>query len=315
MAMRVTDGARHAEVDDRAMPRAASSARSSLEVLTTRPGSRGAVLDAMLRDVGCAVECLKLMALEPLPLEPAGRQAILDIDLYRGVVVISPQAAGYLADWLEDWWPQLPEGLAFYAVGSATAEVLHSRLGVRVRVPPHATRGAHVEVDAPVGTTSEALLSLPSLQQLQGQRWLLAAGEGGRALLEDTLVARGARVTRLALYRRLPLALSSQQAGRLAAGAYDAMVVTSNTLLEAVVTSATTRTLNQPLIVSSNRLATLAHAHGFERVTVAADASPGALRQAVLDACAPTRHARETGATAPGPREAIDSQESGKGQA
>ncbi|WP_240704342.1 uroporphyrinogen-III synthase [Cobetia marina] len=269
----------------------------------------------MLRDVGCAVECLKLMALEPLPLEPAGRQAILDIDLYRGVVVISPQAAGYLADWLEDWWPQLPEGLAFYAVGSATAEVLHSRLGVRVRVPPHATRGAHVEVDAPVGTTSEALLSLPSLQQLQGQRWLLAAGEGGRALLEDTLVARGAQVTRLALYRRLPLALSSQQAGRLAAGAYDAMVVTSNTLLEAVVTSATTRTLNQPLIVSSNRLATLAHAHGFERVTVAADASPGALRQAVLDACAPTRHARETGATAPGPREAIDSQESGKGQA
>lgn len=290
---------------------------SRLEVLTTRPGSRGAVLDAMLSEAGCEVECLKLMALEALPLEPAARQAIIDVDLYRGVIVISPQAAGYLADCLEEWWPQLPEGVSFYAVGAATAEVLHSRLGVPVRVPPRATRGEHAERDAPVGTTSEALLSLPSLRALAGQRWLLVAGEGGRPLLEETLVVRGAQVTRLALYRRLPLALSPQQAGRLAAGAYDAMVVTSNELLETVMASVTPQALHQPLIVSSHRLATLAHAHGFERVTVAEDASPGALTQAVLRACAPiskTRHA-VTGATAPGPREAIDSQESGKGQA
>lgn len=113
---------------------------SRLEVLTTRPGSRGAVLDAMLSEAGCEVECLKLMALEALPLEPAARQAIIDVDLYRGVIVISPQAAGYLADWLEEWWPQLPEGISFYAVGAATAEVLHSRLGVPVRVPPRAPR-------------------------------------------------------------------------------------------------------------------------------------------------------------------------------
>ena len=31
---------------------------------------------------------------------------------------------------------------------------------------------------------------------------LLAAGEGGRALLGETLAARGAELTRLALYRR-----------------------------------------------------------------------------------------------------------------
>ena len=154
-------------------------------------------------------------------------------------------------------------------------------------------------------------------QAIGGDIDVLVAGEGGRPLLEETLVARGALVTRLALYRRLPLALSPQQAGRLAAGAYDAMVVTSNELLETVMASVTPQALHQPLIVSSHRLATLAHAHGFERVTVAEDASPGALTQAVLRACAPiskTRHA-VTGATAPGPREAIDSQESGKGQA
>ncbi|WP_246116476.1 MULTISPECIES: uroporphyrinogen-III synthase [Cobetia] len=257
------------------------------EVLTTRPGSRGAVLDAMLTEAGCRVECLELMALEPLPATQAMRQAIIDADLFQGVVVISPQAASCLAEWLEDWWPQLPQGINFYAVGAATAEVLHARLGVRVRVPPRVTRGEHAEADAPVGTTSEALLSLPSLQHLEGQRWLLAAGEGGRPLLGDTLEARGAQLTRIELYRRLPLVLSPQQAGRLAAGAYDAMVVTSNELLETVLTSVTTRSLYQPLIVSSNRLATLAYAHGFERVTVAEDASPGALTQAVLRACTP----------------------------
>ena len=50
--------------------------------------------------------------------------------------------------------------------------------------------------------TSEALLKLPSLAQLNGERVLVARGEEGRELTRKTLEARGGRVTIMPLYRR-----------------------------------------------------------------------------------------------------------------
>ena len=52
------------------------------------------------------------------------------------------------------------------------------------------------------GWTSEALLKLPSLAQLNGERVLVARGEEGRELTRKTLEARGGRVTIMPLYRR-----------------------------------------------------------------------------------------------------------------
>ncbi|TFH85338.1 uroporphyrinogen-III synthase [Billgrantia azerbaijanica] len=250
---------------------------ASRPVLICRPGERARALAAAIEAAGFPVAHLDAMALEPLPETPAMRGAWLDFDHFHKVVVVSPFAAECLAEALDRYWPQLPLGSTWYAVGRATATALHERLGVRVHVPP-----AEASED-----TSEALLTLGSLRALDGQRVLLVAGEGGRALLADTLAARGARLTRLALYRRRLQAPPPALRQRLADGDFRALVISSGELLEHLARWCTESTLNQPLIVSSRRLATLADSLGFRTPVVASGATPAALADAVTGACAP----------------------------
>ncbi|MDN3522715.1 uroporphyrinogen-III synthase [Halomonas ramblicola] len=246
-------------------------------VLVTRPGARGEALAAAMAARGWPVARLEAMRLEVLPETPERRAAWLDFDHFRRVVVVSPFAAECLAEALDRYWPQLPLGSDYYAVGRATAAVLHERLGVRVHVPPLDTGE----------DTSEALLALGSLRRLDGEKALIVAGEGGRPLLADTLAARGARVTRLAVYRRVLQAPDAEMRRRLAHGEYRALVVSSGEILEYLARWCSDAALNQPLIVSSARLATLAGKLGFRTPRVARGATPTALVAAVADACDP----------------------------
>lgn len=248
----------------------------SQPVLICRPGERGEALATALRERGESVESLNVMQLEALPEDPTMRQIWLDIDQYHKIIVVSPFAAVCLSEALDRFWPQLPVGIDFYSVGSATASTLYDQLGVRVHMPSP-TAGED---------TSEALLALASLQQCAHQRVLLVAGKGGRPLLADTLAQRGAEVTRIAVYRRRfqPLALALQV--RLCSGNYRALIVTSSELLEHLAKWCNQAALNQPLIVSSRRLATLAGILGFCDIKVASGATPAALI-AALETCDP----------------------------
>ncbi|WP_343223911.1 uroporphyrinogen-III synthase [Metallibacterium sp.] len=78
------------------------------------------------------------------------------------------------------------------AVGAATARALR-RHGV-------------ADVQTPVRADSEGLLALPALQPPL-TRVALVGAPGGRELLPQTLAARGARVLRAEVYRRLPARL------------------------------------------------------------------------------------------------------------
>lgn len=240
-------------------------------VLICRPGERGEVLAAALREQGADVEQLDIMQLEPLPETPAMRQIWLDIDQYHKIVVVSPFAAHCLCEAFDRYWPQLPMGIAYYSVGGATARTLFEQLGVRVHIPAPQTGE----------DTSEALLALASLQKCDHQRVLLIAGEGGRTLLADTLAERGASVTRLTAYRRVMQPPSPALQARLAAGNYCALIVTSGELLEHLANWCDQVALNQPLIVSSRRLATLASTLGFCNLRVASGATPAALTAAL----------------------------------
>ncbi|MDN7132174.1 uroporphyrinogen-III synthase [Halomonas sp. MC140] len=248
----------------------------SQPVLICRPGERGEALAAALRGQGASVESLNVMQLEALPEDAAMRSTWLDIDQYHKIVVISPFAAVCLAEALDRYWPQLPVGIDYYSVGSATASTLYDQLGVRVHLPP-----ADAGED-----TSEALLALASLQQLAHQRILLVAGEGGRALLAETLAARGAKVSRIAVYRRTLQPLAPALQAYLFSGNYRALIVTSSELLEHLAKWCHQAAFNQPLIVSSRRLATLAGILGFCNLKVASGATSAALI-AALETCDP----------------------------
>ncbi|WP_251976041.1 uroporphyrinogen-III synthase [Salinicola avicenniae] len=239
-------------------------------VLLTRPGGRGEVLASALAARGHDAVLLDVLQFEPLTLVAGARQALLDLDLYDGVVVVSPQAATCLAEAITSYWPQLPQGLRFYAVGEATARTLHAKLGVPSVLPP-----------AGAGEHGEGLLQAASLHRVAGKRLLLARGERGRDALPEGLRERGAEVVTLPLYRRGFSAPGEPAASWLAQGDFAALVVSSGEILQHLVTGCGPVALNQPLIVSSPRLATLAKTLGFGTRYVAPGASPAALCQAV----------------------------------
>lgn len=170
-------------------------------VLVTRPEGQSEALCAGLAEIGLravAQPMLELMSLgEP---GPEARQQLLGLDAYSNIIFISANAVGFGLDWIDSYWPQLPVGINWYAIGDRTASKLKAR-GLDVLTP-----GAAM--------TSEGLLSLPALQHSQGSKVLIVRGEGGRDTLRSRLEQRGAQVDSLVCYRRRPVMLED---GHLAA--------------------------------------------------------------------------------------------------
>ncbi|MGH8473441.1 MAG: uroporphyrinogen-III synthase, partial [Gammaproteobacteria bacterium] len=118
-----------------------------------------------------------------------------------------------------------PSSKPVFAVGRGTARSLDA-LGVpQARYPLH-------------DPSSEGLLSIPELQEtpVSGRRILIFRGEGGRELLAETLIKRGAQVEYAEVYRRAPapsdpaIVSSHWEQGRL-----DIILVTSTDGLRALV--------------------------------------------------------------------------------
>ncbi|MDC7701205.1 uroporphyrinogen-III synthase [Vogesella indigofera] len=136
-------------------------------------------------------------------------------------------AAAMQADWLvfvspsciDLAWPHLadlPLAANLACVGRASADKLAVLSGRAVLHPPH-------------GNDSDALLTLPPLQQLAGQTVLIVRGDGGRPQLGETLAHRGARVHYAEVYRRVPVQADWALFDRLAAaGPSPALLITSS---------------------------------------------------------------------------------------
>ncbi|PVY76923.1 uroporphyrinogen-III synthase [Tamilnaduibacter salinus] len=160
-------------------------------VLICRPQPEGDRLATRLADQGATTRCLPLLERRSVPDSPERRTLIQELDRYQHVFAVSPGAARAFVNVADDWWPQWPVQLHWYGVGKGTADVLRTA-GLPVTTP-----------DA--GHTSEALLALDALQELDGDRILIAKGRGGRGLLSHALTERGGRVDEMVLYERVPI--------------------------------------------------------------------------------------------------------------
>lgn len=154
-----------------------------LPVLLTRPAGQQAELAAALAAAGHQPHDFAPLALQPDTTALAqlpGLAAQAD-----WLVFVSPSA-------IDIAWPALADTLAsstrLACVGRKSAERLAAASGRAVLFPPE-------------GLDSEALLQLPELQAMAGLSVLIIRGESGRALLGDTLQARGAAVHYVAAYR------------------------------------------------------------------------------------------------------------------
>lgn len=241
-------------------------------VLVTRPAGRAAALAARLRRDGAAVVEAPLLDIELLPDTPEALTAAQDLDRYDIVVVTSRHAVESFLPVVSQRWPQWPAAQAWLAVGAGTAEALAAH-GIAAAVPAR--------------PDSEGLLALAPLQDVAGRRVLLVAGEGGRALLAETLAARGAQVTRLATYRRRPRAqaLDALDAFRdsVAAPGHRIALVTSVEALQNLLALAPWLPVSDvAVLVASARIAEAAHGAGLRRVIVAVGAGDDEQRDALL---------------------------------
>jgi uroporphyrinogen-III synthase len=237
-------------------------------VLVTRPAhlQQGAL--SRLTEAGYEPVSLPLLQIEPIDIDAPEsgwiRTAVLNLDLYSKVIFISRNAARIAAELIDQYWPQLPVGVEWIAIGQSTANELR-----------------HLDIEAVVnsGIDSEALLDASQLQELAGQRILLLKGVGGRELLQQQLEARGAQVDAAELYQRTPCSYTATQLTERIAQPAEAVLLTSGESLQAY--DALTMPKSLLLVVPSERVAQQAHRLGYTDISTATGASDDAMLAAL----------------------------------
>jgi len=229
-------------------------------VLVTRPAERAAALTQAIRAAGGAAFEFAALAIEAVPVNelavPLAQLAKADIAIF-----ISPNAAQFGMAAIRAGG-SLPASADIFAVGPGTARALRAQ-GISGVIMPD-------------GQDSEALLALPQLAAVTGKRVVIVRGVGGRALLADTLAARGAQVTFMECYRRvLPQADAAPLLARWQAGGIDAVTVTSAETLDNLAAllgeAGRTLLLHTPLFAPHEKIAEAARRFGIARVI----ATPG----------------------------------------
>lgn len=237
-------------------------------VLVTRPAHQAAQQISLLAE--CGAVALHLPALEICPITEADpgyallRNQMMNLDQYDIIVCISPNAAHLALDWIDQFWPQMPDGIQWYAIGQKTAHILNQQ-----DIPAcHSNSGFN----------SEAMLTLTDLHDIKGKKILILRGSGGRTTLAETLSERGADVEYANLYeRKCPEYDDILIKSTIYNSALSSILITSGEALSNFVTVAQGRqkqfssdSLHQlNLVVPSERIADQARHLGFTRIKVA----------------------------------------------
>ncbi|HEY8567802.1 uroporphyrinogen-III synthase [Microbulbifer sp.] len=263
-------------------------------ILITRPAHQSGGFRDLLQAHGAQVDCIPLLEIAPITdgeSAQAIRNLVMDFDQFDHAIFVSQNAVQHAFDWLDDFWPQLPQGPRYYGIGAATARA------IRARGAEPQSNGLEAEQGA---MDSEALLALPALQNPRGERVIIFRGQGGRTLIGDTLKTRGARLDYCELYQRLLPAAATEQL-RNYAHLPDAIVVHSGETLDnltaALASSSRQLLLACPLVCPSERVAISAREQGFARAQAATNAGDSAMLAALehtlagnSDASNVTRH-------------------------
>ena len=210
-----------------------------------------------------------MLEIKSLVMTAAVKNLVMNLDEQDLVIFISKNAVTRSMAALEEYWPQWPL-LSWFAVGKSTARELDA-YGIRAVYPEKAS--------------SEELLALPGLKDVEGKKVVIVRGQGGRELLAAELSDRGARVSYLETYIRKGIEYGAALARDLAAERIDVCVVTSLEGLNQLSAS-----LNEPelgklhLIAPSGRIAAVAGAQGWASVSEATGADDDALLQSILKA-------------------------------
>ncbi len=267
---------------------------TGLHIVVTRPSAQAEPWAARLRDLGATTEVVPLLEIVPVS-ESAQIQAIknciLDLDIYRKAIFVSQNAVEHGFDWIDRYWPQLPVGVDFFAVGETTAKQLQAR-GAQVTDLAQSQSGA---------MTSETLLQSPALQNVAGEKIIIFRGLGGRPHIGEVLSTRAANVSYCELYERVLPSESVQKFATILSPLFNKSQLTKRLVLvlhsgEALANlqkilcdlsqDAHAIMANMYLLVPSQRILELAEAAGFIHVFAAQNATEASMLQGLNDLAA-----------------------------
>ena len=238
-------------------------------ILVTRPAAQAAQLAALIAGQGGEAICFPLLEIgpadDPLPLQ----KAIGRLDDYALAIFISPNAVDYSVPQIlsqRSW----PAALKAAAIGPGSVAQLASYGVGRVIAPLQRF-------------DSEALLELPELQaeNVAGKKVLILRGNGGRELLAETLMERGAEVDAVTCYHRSAPTEGAPLLSLLRNKGLDAATLSSSeglyTLWALLDTDACARFCHLPVFVPHRRIYEIAGELGLQKRILTAPADAGIL--------------------------------------
>lgn len=167
----------------------ASTQLTGLNILVTRPEHQSAVLAEGIRALGGNPILLPVLEIADVTDLSPLTDLIKRLDEFDWAIFVSPNAVNKSIPLITKQHALLPSHLKFAAVGKGSADTLQ-QYGVNdVLIPTE-------------HSDSEALLKLNEMQHMAGQRVVIFRGNGGRQLLGDTLIQRGAYLEYAECYQR-----------------------------------------------------------------------------------------------------------------
>lgn len=235
-------------------------------ILVTRPAAQAAGLAQKIRDAGGEAWLFPAIEIQPVS-DDTLTNRIDHLHNYDAAIFISPNAAlhGLAAVRARR---EFPSNVRVFALGPGTAHAL-------------ADAGLH-GVTQPDGQDTEALLALPQLQNVAGQRIVIFRGAGGRALLADTLTTRGATIDYAECYRRAcPVADAAPLVQHWSMGGIHAVTITSaetlNNLCTLLGNTGQPYLRTTPVFAPHEKIAEAARQHGMRQTITTASGDAGLL--------------------------------------
>ena len=234
-------------------------------VVLTRPQADSERLSQHLQREGFKTRVMPIMTIEPIPAAEQALAPSLSNDAL--CIFISANAVRFGLPKLGPELARCPD-LTVIAVGNKTRDTLTAE-GIQAQVPAR--------------PDSEGLLAMPALCAPDSRDVVIVKGEGGRELLASELTGRGARVTEWACYRRCwpevdVSGLADISALLIFQASSGEMV---SRLAELLAGEGQADLFQSPIIVPSDRVASLAAEMGWGQVIRAEDASDDGFMRAL----------------------------------
>ncbi len=262
--------------------------RFNRRILACRPAEQNIHWRQKLEQAGFEVLDIPMMEITELTDNESVRKIknrILQLDTYDGIIFVSQNAVAAAFDWIENYWPQLPVNIRFYAVGKKTMEVIEQRA---TRIDSALSCGA-IAATTCVTMDSEALLAqLTQQTEIKNKKFLICRGVGGRPLMGDELTRAGAKVDYCELYRRRLPATAVDKINQVTFDtARDVFPVFSGETLDNLITvlkqSKVANWASIPVLVPGKRVAEKARASGFAQVVAAENATDEAMLNTLIE--------------------------------